>query len=176
MPKVIRKLTKKIWMDREMAEELGGLQADALKNFQTADNALSLFYVDEATTAERIASVIALGRQSIDNVDFVVFDCEILDRFDIQFRPNSGDTVDQVVNAKHLDVFNMTASKICTLAEQVQLHGEFGRLTKKQVLKSLKEIDDNGGLDRSRIDLKHLEQIAQCSFGSFVDRGGSGAS
>lgn len=58
-------------MDSEIAQQLGGLQADALKNFQTTDNTLSIFYVDDVVPPERVAAVIALGGDRLDNVDFV---------------------------------------------------------------------------------------------------------
>ena len=32
--KIVRKLKKKVWLSKDIAEDFGGLQADALKNFR----------------------------------------------------------------------------------------------------------------------------------------------
>jgi len=38
-------LEKKAWLDKQIADELGDLQADSLKNFRTSANTLSVFFI-----------------------------------------------------------------------------------------------------------------------------------
>lgn len=159
MATLIRKLTKKIWMDVEIAQQLGGLQADALKNFQTTNNNLSLFYVDETCSAERIASVIALGRQSIDNVDYVVFEDAVLESAKVRHRRADGDTADARVNQNHVDIIKLTAEQVKSLAQEIQARGTFSRLTKPRIISLLKQLHESGCLDGARIDASILKKI-----------------
>lgn len=159
MATVIRKLNKKIWMDSEIAQQLGGLQADALKNFQTTDNTLSIFYVDDVVPPERVAAVIALGGDRLDNVDFVTFDDEILSLIDVAPIKVPGQTVDSCVNQKHVDLTRLTAAKILGLANQIQNEGTCSRITKKQAIKILKNLHEAGSLDVSNIKPGVLSQI-----------------
>lgn len=43
---LFRKLERKVYMEPQKADELGGLQADALRNFITKENVLSVYEVE----------------------------------------------------------------------------------------------------------------------------------
>lgn len=148
---LVRKLNKKIWIDREILADLGGMQGDALKNFNTSENALSLYYVDDAVTAKRVAAAIACGRERLDNADFAVFDESVIDELHLEVDRTPGETADTVVNGNHINVINLTATKVARLAGFVHEKGNLGRVTKKQLTSMLKALIRGTDVDRTRI-------------------------
>ena len=154
MPKLIRQLNQKIWLDRQIAEELGGLQADALKNFKTSENTLSVFKVDENNRQEsviRILVALACGRQSLDKVDYALFDSDIIKKLDIQFDEIEGTTPDQTVNKLHIDLKKLSGNIICELAKSIQNSGEIDRLYPKDIEKAI-----NKGIEKKQLQIEKI--------------------
>ncbi len=154
MPKLIRQLNSKIWLDRQIAEEFGGLQADALKNFKTSENTLSVFKVDEDNRQEsviRILVALACGRQSLDKVDYALFDSDIIKKLDIQFDEIEGTTPDQAVNKLHIDLKKLSGNLICELAKSIQNSGEIDRLYPKVIEKAI-----NKGIEKKQLQVEKI--------------------
>jgi hypothetical protein len=154
VPKLIRQLNSKIWLDRQIAEKLGGLQADALKNFRTSENKMSVFKVDEENRQDsviRILVALACGRQSLDKIDYALFDSEIINKLDIQFDEIEGTTPDQTVNKLHIDLIKLSGYKICELAKSIQNSGEIDRLYPKDIGKAI-----NKGIEKRQLQIEKI--------------------
>ncbi len=162
MPKLIRQLSSKIWLDRQIAEKFGGLQADALKNFKTSENKMSVFKVDEDNKQEsviRILVALACGRQSLDKVDYALFDSNIIKKLDIQVDEIEGTTPDQTVNKLHIDLKKLSGDIICELAKSIQNSGELKRLYSKDIEKAINEGIEKKQLQVEKINSQLLSKI-----------------
>lgn len=154
MPKLIRMLDQKIWLDRQIAEEFGGLQADALKNFRTSENKISVYKVDEdniQNSAIRILVALACGRTSLAKVDYALFDSDIIKKLDIKFDEIEGTTPDQTVNKLHIDLKKLSGNIICELAKSIQNSGEINRLFPKDIEKAI-----NKGIEKKQFQVENI--------------------
>jgi hypothetical protein len=102
--KVVRKLENKMWLEPEIYPQLNGTQADALKNFRTTENRLSLFIADDENAISRILAAIVAGGQNATNADYAIFETEILDQCGINYERCPGETADEQVNKLHIDL------------------------------------------------------------------------
>jgi len=125
MPLAFRKIDRKIlWsktpLDDEEKQWLpeGELRADALANIETERNRLSIYLVNDAAgiTTERLISAVGANRAYLANVDYVVFDSDILNELHIDVDVIPGETPDQGVNASHRDLMRLTARKLADFA------------------------------------------------------------
>lgn len=149
MTSLIRKLVKFVWIDPAGAEKLGGLQADALKNFKTSCNTLSVFRVPENDnlSIEHIVAAVAARLDRLENIEYAVFDAAILDEHAIKSSEVKGKTLDARVNDLHVDLADLTAVQICAIAKSIQQHGDLRRLYKDDVCKFLADSIRNGAID-----------------------------
>ncbi len=162
MPYLIRKLEKKIWLDIVVAKEIGGLQADALKNFKTTENKLSVYQIeniDDRTLVIRVLAAIAAGRDKPGEIDYAIFDSMILKKVGINVEQIEGDTADQEINKLHLDLTQLKAEQILFLAEYVQKEGILERISKREITQSLTTGLEKGKLLKSKVNLKLLNKL-----------------
>jgi len=154
--KVIRKLDNKLWLDPEISKEQHGVlvQADAMKNFRTSENTLSVFIADDANIIPRILAAIAANCTSIDKVDYAIFDTNILDQHGIKYKKCLGDTPDEDVNKLHVDLEYLTASQVCSLAQDIQDKGSLDRFSKKCIKDAIINGIDNEYLNRELVKVK----------------------
>lgn len=156
---IIRKLEKKIWLDKQIAEregwaKSGEICADALKNFKTIQNAISVFEFD-GTEKERnkiIAAIIASPNGiSVGDTDFAIFDQDLLNDLGLSFSKTPGDTLDREVNSKHLDISNLSANKLVKFITEIQQRATLGRIKKKQLASVISERIASGYIDKTKI-------------------------
>ena len=159
---LFRKLQKKLFMDPQKAKELGGLQADALKNFTTMENALSLWEIqNELNDIERILAAIAGTRDNVQEVEYATFDSKILEELEIKTNKIRGDTADDKVNNLHIDIIDLTAKQVYLLASSIQKDGELRRILKNKIGRKITENLKVGYLDKRKIDEKLLPKLAK---------------
>jgi hypothetical protein len=154
--KVVRKLDNKLWLDPEISKELHGaqVQADAMKNFRTSDNKLSVFIADDADKIPRILAAIAANSTSIANVDYAIFDTDILDQHGIKYKKCPGDTPDEDVNQLHVDLEYLSAFQVCSLAQDIQGKGSLDRFSKKFIMNAITNGINNKYLNKERVKIK----------------------
>ncbi len=149
-------------MDLQKADELGGLQADALKNFRTKENALSVYEVqNELTDIQRILAAIAGTRDNVQEVEYATFDSNLLEELEIKTNKIKGDTADDTVNNLHIDLIDLTAKQVCLLASSIQKAGELTRMLKKKIGKKIIEGLKEGYLNKNKINEKLLPKLAK---------------
>ncbi|MFH1563085.1 MAG: hypothetical protein ABIF11_06695 [Nitrospirota bacterium] len=159
---LFRKLERKVYMDPQKANELGGPQADALKNFKTKENALSVYEVEnELTDIERILAAIAGTRDNVQEVEYASFDSNLLAEHEIKTNKIKGDTADDEVNNLHIDLIDLTAKQLYLLASSIQKDGKLIRILKKEIGIKITEGLKEGYLDKNKINEKLLHKLAK---------------
>lgn len=141
-----------------------GLQADALGDLLTQRNKLSVYLVDEQrSNLARVATALAANAKSLAHLDYVMFDENELAALDIKRESSVGDTSDDEVNAVHVNLVELSVSKLVNLALVFQKKGASNRFqrnaVKQMILKGIKD----GNLDRDKI------KIETDSFWTLVD-------
>ncbi len=160
MTLLIRKLDKKIWLDKQISKDIGGLQADSLKNFRTSNNSLSVYLFDQSTISEvRILAAIASGRDNIAEIDYAIFESNILEQIHLATGSSKGETADNLVNDFHIDLVKLTTNQICSLAKFIQDNGELKRISGKFITIALAEGLANGNLIKQKINQKLIPKI-----------------
>lgn len=149
---LFRKLERKVYMNPQKAHELGGLQADALKNFKTKENAFSVYEVEnELTDIERILAAIAGTRDNVQEVEYASFDSNLLEEHEIKTKKIKGDTADDEVNNLHIDLIDLTAKQLYLLASSIQKDGKLIRILKKEIGRKITEGLKEGYLDKKKL-------------------------
>ena len=140
--RLVRKLEKKIWLDKKIAKDEGWLGegsvcADALRNFKTSDNRLSVFSLAQDDMLRQIVCAIVASPNSknVPDTDYVIFDRSIIVELGISTEETRGDTLDDEVNALHIDLTRLSGLQLTRFAEKLQEHGELGRIPKKSSLR-----------------------------------------
>lgn len=92
MPFVFRKLDRKARFYRVKWTGTDDVQADALREFRTKGNALSIWLIDDSlSNLERVIAAVAAGRDRLCNLDYALIDRTLLDELDIQVRSQEGE-------------------------------------------------------------------------------------
>lgn len=157
MAVALRMLNNKRYWDREKADDEewlgeGEIRADALRNVETKDNALSIYVVDESASAvDRTLAAFAANRDCLDKVDFALFETGLLDALETEVTATAGGTPDSEVNVQHHDVIHLTGSKLLRLVEMLIDQCQIERRTRPRVEKLIAN-----GIANGQIDIKHL--------------------
>lgn len=170
MPQVVRKLQKKLWIDKEVAAgegwlEQGSVCADALKNFVTLENKLSVFSVESNDHLLKVISAIVASPKAsyVCDTDYVIFDHAIIEHLEIESEVTPGDTLDEEVNKLHVDLARLSGNSLVRFAEALQDTGTLGRIPKKVLARALKEKIDAGILDKSKLSQDFLSSVHKYS-------------
>jgi hypothetical protein len=150
---VLRKLDKKLWLDPRYSQKLGSLAADAVKNFRTSENSLSVFLVDDdsAHITRVLAAVVSMSER-IREADYALFDISILSALGVNYEKEEGDTADAEVNKQHVNLVNLTAQQILMLAQRIQASGRIDRVTAPMIEKCLRNGIKNGRIQPNRLN------------------------
>lgn len=100
---------------------------DAITDLKTSDNMLSIWMADNNEQIEESAAVIALGRNKLDKVCYILLDNEELDRINLLLEENMGQcksVIDKDVLRRHRDVIELDSTQLECLSaymlDQVQ--------------------------------------------------------
>lgn len=152
MAHVLRKLDRKLWLDPQYSRRLGSLAADAVKNFRTSENSLSVFLVeDNSAHITRVLAAVVSVSSRISEADYALFDISILSALGVTYEKEEGETADAKVNMQHLNLVNLTAQQILMLAERIQTSGRIDRVTAPMIEKCLRDGIKNGAIQVSRL-------------------------
>ncbi len=100
MSLLFRKVRESRWYTAGDAAEFAWLpasdaQADALDDLRTKSNALSVFVINEdRSNLERVATAFAASGDELTNIDYAIFDDDVLHRLGVPPRPEPGRTPD----------------------------------------------------------------------------------
>lgn len=141
MPLILRKIKKAKWYRNIDVPWLkpGELQADALADLKTTGNRLSVWLIqDDKSNLERVIAALASTCDVPTNIDFVLMDQSELQRLGIKWENTKGDSHDEQINhTHHLDLLELTATKLYDFANQIQVIGIKERYLEKTVMRLL---------------------------------------
>ena len=163
MPFVFRKLDRKARLYRVKWTETDDVQADALREFRTRENALSIWLIDDnRSNLERVIAAVAAGRDRLCNLDYALIEHTLLDELDIQVSPQEGESVDDDANRRwHQDLERLSATKVVQLAVAVQrTEGGLQRVQKRAVGQLIATSIRNGFINPNRIDERLMDDLA----------------
>ena len=160
MARFLRKVRQGRWLKRPTISWLSGdeIQSDALLDLQTVSNKLSVYRVENEDEAKATVIALAATRHSFSNLDYVLFEEDMLASTNIQFALQMGMTPDDSVNELHYDLQNLTVDKMAELAVIVS-SGDLLREPWKRIEAGVQDGIRAGTLDIRRIDSQLLEKI-----------------
>lgn len=136
------------------------VHADLLSDLTTSGNSLSIYEIEEdKSNLDHVIAAIASSRDNLANVDYAVFDGNIIKNLNIQLDPTIGTTPDTEVNNLHRDLKNLTASNLSGLAKEMRKRGQFNRKAPKGVIKLIKKGLDEGRIDKTKIKESLMKKL-----------------
>ena len=136
----------------------GETKADALRDLQTHENALSIYRADDESATNRICLAIAATRENLGHLDYATFDATELQSIGIEPSRIAGKTPDPEVNQLHYDLTMLTVEKVSQLARVIAA-GDHNRIPKKSIESSLRAALQSDSLDRNGIKSKLLQKL-----------------
>jgi hypothetical protein len=137
------------------------LQADALADLYTKNNALSVYYVpNRGMDLDRLITAIAARRDVPTHFDYVLIDAATITALSIGVAVTLGNTPDAVANALHRDLIELTRDKLSGLVSVISLR-EHHRVLPGEVKARLLRAVADGNLDMTEINAQlrqHLER------------------
>ena len=160
MPRFLRVIRKGRWERYPKIPWLlpGEIKADALRDLQTSENALSIYRADDESAANKICLAIAATRETFGSLDYAVFDAAELPPIGIEPTRTIGETPDPEVNRLHYDITTLTVEKVSQLARVVAA-GDHSRIPKKSIEVSLRSALRSDSLDRNGINSRLLRRL-----------------
>lgn len=159
---VFREIRNKSWWDKSHdqfkwlpKDELIG---DVFKALGTMDGSLSTFLVDaDLENVDRIAVAFACLRDKPSRVDYALIPMGQVESLST-IRDTPAKTPDDKVNGLHLDIVDLTHSKLVKLAFLIDKCPK-KRVTESSVKKLARLGIENGNLKRDRIRKEFLEKL-----------------
>lgn len=159
---IFREIRNKSWWDKSHAqfkwlpkEELIG---DVFKALGTTDGSLSTFVVDaDLEYVDRIAVAFACLRDKPSRVDYALIPIEQVENLS-RVKETPANTADDEVNELHLDIVNLTHSKLVKLAFLIDKCAK-KRVSESSVKRLARLGIEQGNLKRDRISEKFLQEI-----------------
>ncbi|MGB0383435.1 MAG: hypothetical protein ACPGWR_01305 [Ardenticatenaceae bacterium] len=152
---LLRKIRKAKWYKHQGVPWLdeGELQADALEDIATKGNELSVWYIeDDESNLEEVVTALAASGDVVANLDYALFDLQLITTLNIKIRQSPGITPDDTVNALwHRDLYNLSASKIMGLADMILTQAQIRRVPKKKLLAMIAQAVSTGRIDRRKL-------------------------
>ena len=94
--------------------------ADPLADLATQDNKLSVWAVGSADDVKRVLTGIAANRQQLSNVDYILFEDVVPTELGIPVSKTRGALPDALVNERHREFYQLTASRLAKLARAMR--------------------------------------------------------
>ena len=137
------------------------MQADALNDLRTSSNELSVWYIeDDESNLEHVITALAASGDTVANLDYALFDLQLITNSDIKIHQSPGITPDERVNALwHRDLIELSASKIMRLATIIFTQAEIRRVSKKKLLRMIAQAVSTGRIDRAKLRPKMVAKV-----------------
>lgn len=163
MPLFLRVIRKNRWYTTSEAVPWlleGEIQADPLGDLATRNNTLSVWYIEDGSSnLEQVITALASSRDSISNLDYAMFDAELLVQTGIKIEINQGVTPYEAANIWHRDLIELSATKLVRLAENMLAYSKRERFSEKKVLGLIREAVKNGQIDQTKLSSKIAKKL-----------------
>jgi hypothetical protein len=159
MPLFLRNVRENRWYKAEAAPwlEKGDIPADPLGDLATTGNRLSVWEVaGDRSNIERIVRALAVNRQKISDMGYVLFDSALLETVGIDSVQETGATPDAEANAWHRDLVDLSGKKLVTLTRLILENGESGTVLRKRLEELIEE-----GVKQNQLPEKCRAKVAK---------------
>lgn len=138
----------------------GDYESDALNNFTTKENTISIYMLKEdSSNEEMIVCAYTMTRDNIHPVDYLKIPEEVFISHKLEIKENLGCTLFDEVNKAHRDVVKISAQTIVDIIKSVKDSCEIGRITKPKVKKLLKRKIEDGTLKIEELSARFRESL-----------------
>src|SRR5205823_5385824 len=141
MALLLRTVRQHRWLKQEAAPflEQDDVPADAVGDLVTQQNLLSVWEVaPDRSNIERIVRAVAIGRDQISHIGYMLFDSDLLPSEGIETIANTGVSLDQGANPWHRDLV-LSGRKLVALTKVILQHGETGAVLKVRLRELIEE-------------------------------------
>jgi len=140
MPHILRKIRKARWYKYNqlnfpwLLEE--DIPADPLGDLATNNNTLSVWQInDDQSNLHQVVTALAANSDDIANLDYTIFDQQLLQEINITIKLTKGNSPDEMANLSwHHDLIELSARRLIDLAKAIWTHGEIKRIPEKEIL------------------------------------------
>ena len=164
MPSLHRIIRKNRWYIEEALFYLqcGDIPADPLGDLRTDKNSLSVWLIeDDRSNLERVIAAFAAARQSLDHLDFTLFDFAIPAQINIKCEKSSGDTPDDAANESwHFKLSELSGLKLVALAKAILEKGHTERRFEADVRGLVRDAISKGQVSTSRMYPKLAQKLS----------------
>ncbi|MGC1375933.1 MAG: hypothetical protein WA821_06920 [Anaerolineales bacterium] len=116
----------------------GEIPAEHLLDLSPKNNELSIFEFEDEQELFRIAAAYGVQRQKKEKLDYICFDRNIIEKVKIKSDNNKkGMTPDDKVNQLHIDLVELSAEKIISLAHELLDNGKTGRILERDLFQMI---------------------------------------
>jgi len=137
------------------------VQADALVEIQTKQNALSAWFIDDHhSNLQQVVLALAASRDYASDLHYVLLDLADVAGAGLEVQRSEGNTADDDCNGKwHRDIVHLSASKMAVLAKLIHSQKKSRYERKKAIKKLLIQNIENNTLTRSRVNVTLLSHL-----------------
>ena len=160
MTTIFRKLSQKRYWDRTPWLGADDAQADTPRCLKTNENRLSIFVLEEPEVQmERVVAALALSRDSLAHLDLAIAPETVLEVCRIQGDRVQAKTPDSEVNEWHIDLVELTATKIAELARAIKSEGEIKRYNLGDVKEAIRKSLNTNYIVAEQINGKLVQSL-----------------
>ena len=171
MPLLLRKISKSKWHGHEIhpwlpkvSLEADAIQADAMSDLKTENNALSLWRIDDnRINLEQVITALAANGNRPAHLDYALFDEQFLVNSEFKVEQFSGNTPYTVANSYHFHLTELSVHKLTEVAKIIKGKAERNRYTKKETLTLIKRAIDSGLISRAGLTPHILAAVERLS-------------
>jgi len=155
VPYIVRILNNKTHWEDDPANkswlQSGEIRSDLLNDFETKDDCLSIYIIDEDNDIDifRVISAIASTKDHFDKIDYTIFDISVLSGLKAKLEDNPGKTPDSYVNDLHSDVIEISADQRLLITKIVKQKGLRFRMSKNTVERYVIQYHKSGFINTS---------------------------
>lgn len=151
MPRLLVKVHKIVWEKSGLPSFLkrGDIPADCLSDLNTEQNELSVWYIEnDGANLNRVLTALAATCGFVSNLDYLIFDYEIVTALGLTITKTDGETPDSVANRSwHRDLAKLSGENLLKFALAIFYDSSVIRIPKKKIGEWLKTALANGELD-----------------------------
>jgi hypothetical protein len=140
---------------------MGEIQADAFGDLSTSNNTLSVWYVeDDKSNLDEVITALASNRDTISNLDYVLFNIDLVSSIGINIERNSGATPFETANHWHRDLTMLTASRLFKLVDIIcNKNSSIERVQEKKIINLIGDAVNDGVIERAKLKEKIISAL-----------------
>ena len=164
MPLVLRRTRDNLIWDNS-ADQLPGLEiddiaADPITDLNTRENELSIYLIqDELTELDRCLSALAAERMNLQDLDYILFDKDIIDQLLLEINNVEGNLKDHEINKLHRNIIKLSAKKLISLSKKIMEKCQRKRILEEDVARIIVKSINNNWIKKNSLSKSLLSEI-----------------